>query len=975
MKRLITICLAFLLLGSMFAGRSFGQIDPETILGVWLLDEGSGDLAEDASGNGYDGTLTGAPTWVTGRFGSALEFNGSSGHVNCGNDPALNVNVFSVSFWCNIPNTQGWNHMISRGQHEASGTPGSVNWGVMMYEGQQTILFETFNNTAWVGINTATSINEWHHVVATYDGTTMQLYHDGALGASASAGILLDETRAFLIGARSDAGAAGGFFAGRLDEVGYFNAVLTPEDIETIMNDGLAEILGGSQVAVKPQPAIGQTDVPRDPALSWTPGDFAAAHNVYLSDNYTDVSSGAPGALIAERITEPHVAPGRLAYETTYYWRVDEVNAAPDYTIFEGNIWSFTVEPFVYPISGVIATSSAASNAAEGPENTVNGSGLNANDEHSTVAADMWLTLPGQEGVSIQYEFDRVYKLHEMLVWNYNEQFELVLGFGIKDVTVEYSQDGTDWVMLGEMELARGTARATYTANTTVDMQGVAARFVRLTVNSGWGGLGQYGLSEVRFLHIPANPRDPQPAHGTTDVDPAATLSWRPGREAASHEIYLGTNPDDLSMIATVSQTSFAPADLQLGRTYYWQVVEVNETEAISTWAGDLWSFSTQEYRFIEGFESYTDDIDAGEAIFDTWLDGWVNNTGSTVGHLETPFAEKTIVRSGKQSMPLTYNNTDSPYYSEAVRTWDTPQDWTGNGANTLVLHLRGNPPVFFERADGSILMGSTGGDIWDSADAFRLAYKRLSGNGSIVARVDSIVNTSAWAKGGVMIREGLDPGSKHAMVVVTPGNGVALQNRPTMNQASLSINEVGLVAPYWVKLTRTGDSLTAERSEDGLTWVPITADAAASTLTISMANDVYIGLALVSNNAGASPTAAEFSNVATTGNVTGQWQTADIGAGQLASNNPQPLYVRIADSAGQSATVTHESLEAVLSLAWQPWQIPFGDLGGVNLARISEMTIGIGNRTSPTAGGAGTIYIDDIGFGSPAVDATEVAP
>ncbi|MDI9433467.1 MAG: hypothetical protein QM570_17265, partial [Planctomycetota bacterium] len=203
-------------------------------------------------------------------------------------------------------------------------------------------------------------------------------------------------------------------------------------------------------------------------------------------------------------------------------------------------------------------------------------------------------------------------------------------------------------------------------------------------------------------------------------------------------------------------------------------------------------------------------------------------------------------------------------------------------------------------------------------------------------------------------------------MVVVTPGNGVALQNRPTTNQASLSINEVGLVAPYWVKLTRTGDSLKAERSEDGITWVPITADAAASTLTISMANDVYIGLALVSNNAGASPTAAEFSNVTTTGNVTGQWQTADIGGGQLASNDPQPLYVRIADSAGQSATVTHESLAAVLTPAWQPWQIPFGNLGGVNLARISEMTIGIGNHTSPTAGGTGTIYIDDIGFGRP---------
>ena len=141
-------------------------------------------------------------------------------------------------------------------------------------------------------------------------------------------------------------------------------------------------------------------------------------------------------------------------------------------------------------------------------------------------------------------------------------------------------------------------------------------------------------------------------------------------------------------------------------------------------------------------------------------------------------------------------------------------------------------------------------------------------------------------------------------MVVVTPGNGVALQNRPTMNQASLSVNEAGLTAPYWVRLTRTGDSLKAERSADGVTWVSITATAAASTLTIPMAGDVYVGLALVSNNAGASPTSAEFAEIGTTGNVTGSWQTADIGGGQRTSNDPEPMYVRIEDAAGKSVTV-----------------------------------------------------------------------
>ena len=180
--------------------------------------------------------------------------------------------------------------------------------------------------------------------------------------------------------------------------------------------------------------------------------------------------------------------PGRLELGKTYYWRVDEVNGAPDNTVFKGEVWSFTVEPFAYAIQNIVATSNGISEPGNGPENTVNGSGLNDNDQHSMQAGDMWLACPGGEApLSIQYEFDRVYKLHEMLVWNYNVQFEVILGFGVKDVTVEYSIDGADWTVLGDVEFAQATAKATYTANTTMDFGGVAAKYVRLTVNSGWG--------------------------------------------------------------------------------------------------------------------------------------------------------------------------------------------------------------------------------------------------------------------------------------------------------------------------------------------------------------------------------------------------------------------------------------------------------------------------------------------------------
>ena len=87
-----------------------------------------------------------------------------------------------------------------------------------------------------------------------------------------------------------------------------------------------------------------------------------------------------------------------------------------------------------------------------------------------------------------------------------------------------------------------------------------------------------------------------------------------------------------------------------------------------------------------------------------------------------------------------------------------------------------------------------------------------------------------------------------------------------------MQVNQTGLAAPYWVKLTRTGNTFTAQRSADGVTWTNITTDPAASTVTVAMAPNVYIGLAVTSHNT-AMQTSAQFSNVAITGTVTGPWR------------------------------------------------------------------------------------------------------
>ena len=152
-----------------------------------------------------------------------------------------------------------------------------------------------------------------------------------------------------------------------------------------------------------------------------------------------------------------------------------------------------------------------------------------------------------------------------------------------------------------------------------------------------------------------------------------------------------------------------------------------------------------------------------------------------------------------------------------------------------------------------------SGADIWNTADGFHYVYQSLSGNGQIVARVTSITNTNAWAKAGVMIRETLTTGSTHAIMLITPGQGTDFQYRASTNGSSTSATTNGtgssIAAPYWVKLTRVGNTFTGYHSPDGSTWTQI------GSASITMATNAYIGLAVTSHNDGTLCT-ANFDNI-----------------------------------------------------------------------------------------------------------------
>jgi endoglucanase len=211
----------------------------------------------------------------------------------------------------------------------------------------------------------------------------------------------------------------------------------------------------------------------------------------------------------------------------------------------------------------------------------------------------------------IKFEFDKTYTLSELWVWNYNEWTLR----GLKNVVIEYTQNGTTWNQLGEYQIARAPTDATghgydnYAHNTTIDFNGVEASSVIITtkegVNNGnWGdSTPLYGLSEVRFYCFgPLPATAPSPPSGDKGVMVETILSWRPGTYAADvngHDVYIGmdynlvANANHLSGEFMGRQTDASydhPSAFEFEQTYYWRIDEVNGT---SLWPGDVWTFET----------------------------------------------------------------------------------------------------------------------------------------------------------------------------------------------------------------------------------------------------------------------------------------------------------------------------------------------------------------------------------------------
>jgi hypothetical protein len=656
------------------------------LVAYWNLDDGAGDVAADASGNGHDGTFSGSPQWAEGLYGGALRFAGTPDRVIVPFHPDLNPEeAFTVTVWANVePGSSSWRSPIT------SRDDGPQR-GYILYAG------DNGNWQFWIGTGSAWSnaegpavqMGEWTHVAGVYESGQQTLYINGVQEGQVAGTISINAESVLTIGAgASDVAAGNYFFVGLLDDVALFNTALTEQEIQDIMA-GFS-----STQASKPIPEDGATDLPRDTSLRWTPGTFAVEHDVYFGTSFDDVNSATiDDSAYQGRQADVTFTPDTLALAQTYFWRIDEVNAAPDKTVFKGATWSFESEPVSYPIpTGAVSAVASSSDAQGDPNNAVNGAGLNENDEHSNMQEDMWLSTADDTNATIEFGFENLQKVDKVHVWNHNTQTESILGFGIKEALIEASLDGETWTDVGTFTFSQATGTADYRGE-AVSLGGIVAQSIRITGLSNYSilGLPQKGLAEVRFYAVPMRAREEDPAHTTSDVAPLVNLSWRAGREAARHEVLMGTDPDALAPIAMVDTPAYTTA-VDLETTVFWQVNEVNEAGDPAVWEGDLWSFEAAAFVSVDNMESYQSKD--GSWIWEVWKDGFDDdNNGALLGHNNGNDMEKNIVFAGAQSLPYYYGQGSTTQSEATVEIADLPmnEDWTIGAAETLVLRIRGD--------------------------------------------------------------------------------------------------------------------------------------------------------------------------------------------------------------------------------------------------------------------------------------------
>jgi hypothetical protein len=621
--------------------------------------------------------LTATPVAYGGE-GYALEVNGGTVTIDDDED-ALRLSSYTYELWMKDLEgpTGSWRNVFCKGPGDTAAGRGPL---LALRPDEPGLHYDHSTGTGQSTINTLEGIplNEWIHIALVLTDLNGQqiIYQDGVQAAVRDSSGLTDATQSPVLRIGLGANVV-------LDDFRVWNYARTEAEIQADMN---REVSGGEEglvgywrfnegegttafdtspygnhgtitaaiwtteaapiappvVASSPNPADSELSEDTWVSLSWRAGDGAASQDVYFGEDRNDVEEGAGDTFRGNQTTTFFVVgfpgfpyPDGLTPGTTYYWRIDGVEADGT-TKHKGEVWSFTVPP----------------RSAYLPDPP---------DGAQSVDSDPVLGWTPGFGSKLHYVY-------------FGDNFEDV-------------NNAAGALPLGTTEYAPGTLKMAKTYYWRVD------EFDILSTHKGdvWSfttegavesldpANGAVGITQTPVLTwTPGVFGASHEVYFGTDADAVKNA------DTSSPE-YKGSG--------NLGSESFEPGQLEWNTTYYWRVDEANNTNADSPWTGPLWSFATANFLIIDDFESYND-LDpadpASNRIFFAWLDGYDDPAnGSLVGYDVPPFAEQTIVHSGNQSMPFAYDNGVGK--SEATYVLTSNRDWTVKGVNSLTIWYRGD--------------------------------------------------------------------------------------------------------------------------------------------------------------------------------------------------------------------------------------------------------------------------------------------
>jgi len=517
---------------------SGGNAAEANLVGWWKLDETSGTIAHDASGNGNDGTIKGDPMWVVGKIDGAINLDGDGDYVDVGRVGISGIAQRTIAGWARASTTAipSWTTVF--GFAPDGSTEGTYFDIAVDDMGNYAI-----NVQGWAGVFGPVD-TEWHHFAVTYTGSGGSWYLDSQyIDVSEGAVGTIDQ---FRIGARLEDNK---FFPGIVDDVRIYNKPLTLEEIQKIM--------AGSK-AYNPVPADGALYKDTWINLGWLSGNTATSHDVYFGDNFDDVNDGSDDTFQGNQTVMYFLAgapgspyPDGLVPGTTYYWRIDEVEA-DGITVHKGETWRFTVP----------------SKRAYFPDPPDGAKFIETNAELS------WTSGFGA-------------KLHTVY-------------FGDNFNDVNNAADGFPKPLIGHNPGPLESGKTYYWRIDEVNSNNASRK----------GDIWSFTIRpEIAYR--------PYPSDGCKLRQQNVTLNWMPGSAGVLHDVYFGTDPDQVNGANTsdtsgiyrgrANRTNYTPSQLDRGRNYYWRIDEV-EANGTKIHEGNVWSFTVTNIEVVEYQVSSSED-------------------------------------------------------------------------------------------------------------------------------------------------------------------------------------------------------------------------------------------------------------------------------------------------------------------------------------------------------------------------------